>query len=85
VDVSEVKELAKKYSPDEIERCIDQQLHVGKNVCLDSRPADEVVNELAKASFISEQMAKGLSLHDSLRELAKRIRQVYKADKEGLG
>lgn len=76
MDMKEIRELAKRFTPEQLEHCINQQLETGANVCIDSRPSDEIINELSKAEFISEQIAKGVSLSDALRELAKRIRQV---------
>jgi hypothetical protein len=31
-EIKEIRELAKKYSPEQIERCITQQLETGENV-----------------------------------------------------
>ncbi|MEW5744929.1 MAG: hypothetical protein AB1805_05785 [Nitrospirota bacterium] len=76
MDVKEIKELAKKYTPDQIERCITQQLETGANVCIDSRPAEEIISSLSKAELVSELVAEGMPLADAIRELAKRIRRA---------
>lgn len=76
IDIKEIKELAKKYTPEQLETCITQQVETGANVCIDSRPDDEIVNDLSKASFVSDMMARGVSLPECVRELAKRIRRV---------
>lgn len=85
IDVKEIKELAKKYTPEQLERCIAQQVETGANVCIDSRPADDIINDLSKASFVSDLLARGVSLPECLRELAKRIRRVqqgFEAEEE---
>lgn len=72
----EIKGLSKKFTPEQIERCITQQLETGKNVCLKNDSAKKIINELAKAQFIRSMVEKGMSLADALRELARRIRRL---------
>ncbi len=84
-DVKEVRELAKRFSPDQIERCISQQLQTGTNVCLRSESGEWVINELAKAEFIRKRIEKGMSLADALRELAGRMRRLHEMSEEGQG
>ncbi|MDA8172083.1 MAG: hypothetical protein M0Z48_09705 [Nitrospiraceae bacterium] len=72
-----VREIAKKYSPEQIEGCIITQLETGKNVCLKDRTHEKIVSELAKAAFVKTLMReKGLPLADALRELAQRMRRI---------
>ncbi|MCX7794807.1 MAG: hypothetical protein N2257_10470 [Thermodesulfovibrionales bacterium] len=74
LNISEIKELAKRFTPEEIERCITEQLESGKNICIRNGSSEKIINELVKARFIRELMEKGFSLSDALRELARRIR-----------
>ncbi len=76
MSLSEIKELAKRFSPEEIEGCITQQLETGENICLRDESTERIINELSKARFIRDLMDKGYSLADALRELARRIRQI---------
>ncbi len=76
LNVAEIRELAKRFSPEEIESCIGQQLETGKNVCIINQNTEIIVNELAKAAFIKDLVEKGFSLADALRELAGRIRRI---------
>ena len=77
--IKEIRELARKFTPEEIEGCITDQMSTGQNVCLAGGPPDRVVGELAKAEFVRELMEKkGMSLADALRELARRIRLLRK-------
>ncbi len=82
IDIKEIRELAKKFTPEEIETCIQQQLQEGANICEVSGPTEHVIGELAKAEFVKELMGKGMSLTDAVRELARRIRLVQKGFKE---
>ena len=83
IDIKEIRELAKKFTPEEMESCIKQQLQEGTNICEVTGPAEYVIGELAKAQFVKELTEKGMSLTDAVRELAKRIRLVQKGFKEG--
>ncbi len=76
--IKEIKELAKKFTPQEIEQCIMQQLQEGVNICDISGPTEYVINELSKAEFVRELIDKGMTITDAVRELARRIRIVQK-------
>jgi hypothetical protein len=76
MDIKEIKELSLKFSPDQIEGCITQQMETGENVCLRNADNLEIINELSKAQFIRELTDKGMGLGDALRELARRMRQL---------
>lgn len=76
IDLKEIKELSKRFTPEQIEGCITQQLETGENVCLRDESSEKIINELAKARFIRSLMDEGMSLADALRELARRMRQI---------
>lgn len=80
MDVKEIKELAKRFSPEQIEGCITQQLETGKNVCLKNPSAEYIINELSKAEFIKKLIAEGMELADALRELARRMRSIQREE-----
>jgi hypothetical protein len=82
IHIKEIRELAKKFTPEQIESCIAQQMHEGANICDISGPTEYVINELSKAGFVRDLMDKGMSMTDAVRELAKRIRLVQMAFKE---
>lgn len=81
IDMKEIKKLALKFRPDEIDICIDQQLKEGSNVCGISGSNDYVINELAKAEFVGQMVNEGVSLIDAVRELARRIRIFHQLNK----
>ncbi|MEW6585222.1 MAG: hypothetical protein AB1442_06375 [Nitrospirota bacterium] len=74
MDVKQIREIAKKYTPEQIEGCITQQIETGGNVCLKIDGNEEIINDLSKAEVIRELMDQGFSLADALRELARRMR-----------
>lgn len=82
VDIKEIRELANKFTPQEIESCIKQQLKEGENICEVKGPTEYVIGELAKAGVVKKLMEKGMSITDAVRELARRIRLVQKGFKE---
>ncbi|NWF51582.1 MAG: hypothetical protein HXY47_00680 [Nitrospirae bacterium] len=82
MDIKEIKELAKRFSPEEIERCIQQQLREGENICDVKGPIEYVIGELAKAEVVKKLMEEGMNITDAVRELARRIRLVQKGFKK---
>jgi uncharacterized protein YoaH (UPF0181 family) len=80
-DVKEIKELTKRFTPEQIEGCITQQIETGENICLRNESAEKIINELSKAEFIRDLIDEGMSLADALRELARRMRLVQKGFK----
>lgn len=76
IHIKEIRELAKRFTPEQIEDCIAQQIEDGMNICDITGPTEDAVNELSKARFVGELMNAGMSAADAIRELAKRIRLV---------
>jgi hypothetical protein len=77
-----IREIAKRYSPEQIEGCITKQIETGKNVCLRDKNSEKIINELSKAEVVRDLMDRGLELADALRELARRMRLVQSGFKE---
>ena len=82
MDIKHIREIAKKYAPEQIEGCITQQIETGKNMCLTDETSEKIINELSKAEVVSELMDQGMDLADALRELARRIRLVQSGFKQ---
>ncbi len=76
MNIKEIKELASKFTPEQLENCILQTIQDGKNECEITGDVEEVVNILAKAQTVRELMEQGMSQMEAIRELARRIRQV---------
>lgn len=82
MDGKRIRELAGKYTAEQIEGCIARQIDTGENVCLADGTGEASVSELSKADVVSELMDKGMSLADALRELARRMRLVQQGFQE---
>ncbi|MEK7851610.1 MAG: hypothetical protein AAB275_06970 [Deltaproteobacteria bacterium] len=76
MDIKEIREIAKRYTPEQIEGCITQQVETGKNVCIENESTEKILNDLSKAVFIKELIRGGMSFADAMRELARRMRQL---------
>ncbi|WP_457634604.1 DUF6952 family protein [Persephonella sp.] len=84
MNIKEIKELAKRFTPEEIELCIDQTLKIGKPTlegCEVSGDLMEILNTLAKAETVRELMEQGMTEVEAVRELARRIRKIQGAEK----
>jgi len=77
MDTKELKKITEKYSFEQLESCIHQQLAKGKNACDVIDTDDEVIAALSKAEVVREQMDQGKTFSEALRELGRRIRAVY--------
>lgn len=86
-DIQHIREIAKRFTPEQIEGCITQQLETGMNVCHIDETTEKTINELAKAEVVRELMDQGMDLADALRELARRMRlvQAILKQREGNG
>jgi hypothetical protein len=78
MDVREIRELAAKFTPEQIDGCITQQIETGENVCLMDESTEKVISELSKAQFVRELVEQGTEMSEAIRELARRIRRVQK-------
>ncbi|MEW6003449.1 MAG: hypothetical protein AB1638_12500 [Nitrospirota bacterium] len=81
IDIKEIKEIAQRFTAEQIESCITQQVETGENVCVQTESAEKIINELSKAGVVRKLMEEGMSLADALRELARRIRLVQEGFK----
>ncbi len=81
-ELKQIKDIAQRYTPEEIEGCIIQQVENGKNVCLADERSEKIVSRLSKAGVVKDFMSQGMSLADAMRELAKRMRLLQSGFKE---
>jgi len=74
----ELKKIVEKYSSEQLEACIRQQLEKGENSCEVIEEGNEIITDLSKAEVVRELMEQqGMKFSDALRELGRRIRAVY--------
>jgi hypothetical protein len=81
-ELKQIKDIAQRYTPEEIEGCISQQVDTGKNTCLTDPHSEKIISQLSKAGVVKDFMNEGLSLADALRELARRMRLLQSGFKE---
>jgi hypothetical protein len=80
--LKEIRALSRQFSAEEIELCIVEQIERGRNICIRDRAAKDVINDLARSSFVRTMMEEhGMSLPEALRELARRIRTIHEIAK----
>jgi hypothetical protein len=72
----EVRELARRFSAEQLERCLTEEIDTGDNRCDVKGPIGDVANVLAEAEFVRDQVDRGVPLPDAIRELASRMRAV---------
>ena len=74
--ITMVRELASQYSTQTLDACIQSQLDSGENDCFFEEDVDNIMNVLAKASFVKAQMINGLQLSQAMRVLGQRMRAL---------
>ncbi len=77
METKELKKLVEKYSVQQLESCILHQVEKGENECDIDDGSDEVITALSKAEVVRELMDQGRTFSEALRELGRRIREVY--------
>ena len=82
IDIKEIRQLARMFSPEEIEHCIEMHLRQEKHKCPLTGTDEHIINTLAKAQFVRKRVNEGASLIDAIREIAERIRR-FQQDGEG--
>jgi len=86
IHVKEIRDLAQRFSGQQIEGCIHHQLDEGSNPCAPDESAEEAMNVLAKAEYVRHLMDdEGYSLAAAIRELGHRIRRMQQYGEAGPG
>ncbi len=81
-ELKQIKDIAQRFTPEEIESCITNQVETGENSCLTDARSEKIISQLSKAGVVRDFMNQGMSLPDALRELAKRMRLLQSGFKE---
>ena len=81
--MKEVREMAEKYSHEELEQCITDQLKSGSNSCFTGSNVEETMNVLSKSSYIKQLVEEGKSesIMDAIRKMAASIRSLQQNKK----
>ena len=76
INIKEIREIVNRFGSDAIEECM-QLVMAGKvNPCYSKPETEDMMNVLAKASFVRTQIEKGSSQPEAIRELGNRIRLI---------
>jgi len=76
MDVKSVKELAQKYTVEELNKFADEFEATGTAPVKTQEDAGEQMSDYLMAAEMRAYLDKGMSLNDALREFSKRIRGV---------
>jgi hypothetical protein len=76
MDVKSVKELAQKYSVEELNKFADEFESTGTAPIKTQDDAGEQMSDYLMAAEMRSYLDKGMSLNDALREFSKRVRGV---------
>ena len=76
MDVKSVKELAQKYTVDELNQFADEFESTGTAPVKTQEDAGEQMSDYLMAAEMRTYLDKGMSLNDALREFSKRVRGV---------
>jgi DNA-binding protein H-NS len=77
LDLKSIKELAEKFSVEQLSECADKLENDGKCVCSQKEDLNEAMSDVLQALEVRNLMdAKGITLQESVREFSKRVRSV---------
>lgn len=76
MDVKSVKDLAQKYSVEELNKFADEFELTGTAPIKTQEDAGEQMSDYLMAAEMRAYLDKGMSLNDALREFSKRVRGV---------
>ena len=76
MDIKSVKELAQKYSVDELNQFADEFEATGKAPVKTQEDAGDQMSDYLQAAELRTYLNKGMSLSDGVREFSKRVRGV---------
>lgn len=76
MDIKSIKELAQKYSVDELNKFADEFESTGIAPLKTQEDAGEQMSDYLMAAEMRTYLDKGMGLSDALREFSKRVRGV---------
>ena len=83
--ITAIRDLAKSAQADQLKQCLDLAVQNQPNPCYQSGGEEQIVNILAKATYVSALIRQGKSLNGAMRQLGKSMRtaqQFSHRDKE---
>lgn len=79
MDIKAIKELAVKYSIDELMQFADELENSGKTSCKEvsqKNDPNELMSDFLQSAEVKGLMNEGLNLNEAVREFSKRVRGV---------
>ena len=76
MDVKSIKDLAQKYTVDELNKFADEFEATGTAPIKTQEDAGEQMSDYLMAAEMRSYLDKGMSVNDALREFSKRVRGV---------
>lgn len=76
MDVKSIKDLAQKYTVDELNKFADEFEATGTAPLKTQEDAGEQMSDYLMAAEMRSYLDKGMSVNDALREFSKRVRGV---------
>lgn len=76
MDVKEIRELAAKYSFDELERLVEEMLSTEGEALQTDPERSELFNSLVKAESVRKFMDQGMTQGEAIRELGRKMRSA---------
>lgn len=76
MDVKEIRELAAKYSFDELEQLVEEMLSTEGEAIQTNPERSELFNSLVKAEAVRKFMDQGMTQGEAIRELGRKMRSA---------
>jgi hypothetical protein len=74
--MADVRSLALRFEGTQLSGCLETQLANANNACYPGTNHEHAINVLAKAGFVQQQMQRGLSINQAIRDLGQRMRRM---------
>jgi hypothetical protein len=79
VDIKAIKELAAKYSVDELMMFADELENTGKSSCQEvahKNDSNDLMSDFLQSAEVKGLLNEGMNLNEAVREFSKRVRGV---------
>lgn len=76
INIQAIRDVARRFDRQTLEQCQQQILSNLSNACYNNGNAEENISILAKAEYVRQQMDKGKTPAEAIRELGQRMRTV---------
>jgi hypothetical protein len=74
VDIKAIKELAQKYTAEELLKCADELENKGQCACSQKSEPGEAMSDVLQAYEVRKAVDEGTPLQEAVRDFSKRVR-----------